>query len=282
VVTPDSPRRPARDLIDAVLDNMRQNLEPLKYSTLAPSRFVVYLHPSEYSRIEGIVPVLQAQTIRALDEELARLNNPGIVRRYASRVVGAAVPVENAAREWQIEFAADADGEVNEGDVLIHSELVLPGADVPGVGQRTRRIATVHIGGSTTVRERAVTETHPASSRVTARLRYDDDSGPHTFEIARDVVSIGRGGLSHRVDVRIESAVDVSREHARIRRDGATGKFFLTDLSLLGTTMNGRRVPAGFTDAGGARKENGLETELPDGARIGLAGTIFLDFELIR
>src|SRR5215469_12220012 len=30
-------RRPARDVIDAVLANMRTNLEPLKYSTLAPS-----------------------------------------------------------------------------------------------------------------------------------------------------------------------------------------------------------------------------------------------------
>src|SRR5688572_8491066 len=52
-------RRPARDLIDAVLENMHTNLEPLKYSTLAPSRYVVYLHPEEYSRVEGIVQVLQ-------------------------------------------------------------------------------------------------------------------------------------------------------------------------------------------------------------------------------
>ena len=110
---------------------------------------------------------------------------------------------------------ADADGEVKEGDILIHSELVLPSADVPGVGQRTRRIATVHVAGGTTVRERAVTETRPATSRVTARLRYDDDSGAHTFDVTRDLVSIGRGGLSHRVDVRIgdgEALVFTMRE----------------------------------------------------------------------
>jgi hypothetical protein len=34
----EAPRRPARDLIDAVVDNMRKNLEPLKYSTLALRR----------------------------------------------------------------------------------------------------------------------------------------------------------------------------------------------------------------------------------------------------
>ena len=49
------PRRPARDIIEAVVENMRKNLEPLKYSTLAPSRYVVYLHPSEYSRLDGII-----------------------------------------------------------------------------------------------------------------------------------------------------------------------------------------------------------------------------------
>ena len=79
-------RRPARDIIDAVVDNMRQNLEQLKYSTLAPSRYVVYLHPNEYSRLDGIIPILQEQTTRALAEELARLN-----RRAAGAPVGRAV-----------------------------------------------------------------------------------------------------------------------------------------------------------------------------------------------
>ena len=59
------PRRPARDLIELVLEHMRKNLEPLKYSTLAPSRYLVYLHAAEYARLEGILGILQAQTIRA-------------------------------------------------------------------------------------------------------------------------------------------------------------------------------------------------------------------------
>jgi hypothetical protein len=53
------PRRHARDIIDAVVANMRQNLERLKYSTLAPSRYTVYLHPAEFARLETIFPVLQ-------------------------------------------------------------------------------------------------------------------------------------------------------------------------------------------------------------------------------
>ena len=274
-------RRPARDLIDAVLENMRTNLEPLKYSTLAPSRYVVFLHPEEYARIEGIIPVLQEQTSRALGEALQNLNNPPVYRRYFDRLAGSAPPVENAAREWQVEFHPDADGELAPGDILIHSELMLPGtSDDLGAGQRTRRITTVHVGQRTTTREETVSRTAGASSSVHARLRYDDNAGPHTFDIVRDSIVIGRGGIAYRADVRIDASVDVSREHARIRRDAATGAFFIIDLSTLGTTVNGHRLPRGYDDADGTKRENGVETPLPGGARIGLADTVFLQFDI--
>jgi pSer/pThr/pTyr-binding forkhead associated (FHA) protein len=80
------------------------------------------------------------------------------------------------------------------------------------------------------------------------------------------------------VDVRIASSPDVSREHARIRRDPATGAFFLIDLSSFGTTLNGRHVPVGYDKADGPKRENGAETPLPERAHIGLAGIVFLEF----
>src|SRR3954447_26068096 len=159
---------------------MRTNLEPLKYSTLAPGRYVVFLHPEEFSRIERIVPLLQQQTSRALGEELDKLNHRAIYRKYWDRISGAPPPVENAAREWQIEFVPDADGELAFGDILIHSELLLPAAgDELGAGQRTRRITTVHGGDKTARRQETVSRAEPATARVVhARLRYDDNGGP--------------------------------------------------------------------------------------------------------
>jgi len=276
-----TPRRPARDLIDAVLENMRNNLEPLKYSTLVPNRFVVYLHPDEFARVESILSILQEQTARALEDELRKLNNPPAYRRYIDRLTGSATPVENAGRDWQIEFHPDADNELAAGDILIHSELMLPttGDDL-GAGQRTRRITTVHVGQRTTKREETVSQTAPASSTVHARLQYDDNAGPHTVEISRDSVVIGRGGIAYRADVRIDSSVDVSREHARIRRDPSSGAFFIIDLSTLGTTVNGERLPKGYEMTDGTKRENGVETPLPSGARIGLADTVFLQFDV--
>ena len=80
--------------------------------------------------------------------------------------------------------------------------------------------------------------------------------------------------------MRIESSVDVSREHARIRRDPRSGSFFIIDLSTLGTTVNGERVPKGYDEADGTKRENGVETPLPNRARIGLADTVFLQFDV--
>lgn len=294
MVTNDSPaavgnrRRPARDLIAAVVDNMRRNLETLKYSTLAPSRYVVYVHPAEYARLEGIIPILQEESIRALAEELHRLNNPSGLRRYGSRLFGEATPkVQTPTGEWQVEIITDPDGELAEGDILIDSELLLPAQPELAVGERTRRITTSHVGQQAAphvrqdvveTQERTVRTQPPAVARPCARIVYDDQSGRHSYDMTRDSIVIGRGSATAPVDIRIESSVDVSREHARIRRDPSTGQFFLIDLSTLGTTLNNRHVPRGYDEVDGVKRETGVETPLPDGARIGLAETIFLHF----
>ena len=279
----DPPRRPAGDLITAVLENMRRNLEPLRYSILAPSRYVIYLHPTEYARLESIIPVLQEQTMRALAEELDGLNQRSLVRRYADRITGKSPPpVERAAAEWHVEFLPDPDGEVAEGAILIDSELRLPPSPELGTGDRTRRITTVHLGQRVTTRQRTSTDAVSPTSATSAfaRLTYDDDAGHHAIDIAKESVTIGRGGITYPVDIKIASSADVSREHARIRRDAESGRFFLIDLSTLGTTLNGRHVPRGYDDVEGSKRENGLETPLSSGARIGLADTVYLQFEL--
>ncbi len=273
-------RRPARDLIEAVVDNMRKNLEPLKYSTLTPTRFTVYVHPAEYARLEGIIPILEGEAVRALADELQTLNRRSPIKRWLERLTRDHEPqIDNAGAEWQVEFRADPDGDLSEGDLLIDSELVLPARPDLGVGERTRRITTMHTAHRTTTREHTVNRALQAPAPpVFARVIYDDTSGQHSHDVVKDSVTIGRGGIAYPVDIRIVSSVDVSREHARIRRDPQTGRFYLIDLSSLGTTLNGRHVPRGYEEREGAKRENGVETPLPDTARIGLADTVFLDF----
>ena len=290
-------RRPARDIIDAVVENMRKNLEPLKYSTLAPSRYTVYLHPAEFARLEGIIPILKEQTTRALTDELQKLNRRSPVTTWLNRgervgklidrFRGPGAAVQAASTDWQVEFLADPDGDMKEGDLLIDSELILPAMPDLGVGERTRKITTVHAGQRTATREHTLQRPSPAPAPVPppvppARLEYDDDAGHHAFDVEKDSVTIGRGGIAYPVDVHIVSSPDVSREHARIRRDPATGRFYLIDLSSLGTTLNGRHVPKGYDEVDGAKRENGAETVLPDTATIGLADTVTIEFTTPR
>ena len=320
--SPTPARRPARDLIELVLEHMRKNLEPLKYSTLAPSRYLVYLHAAEFARLEGIVGILQQQTIRALNEELRALNEGTGLTRYARRVWKRPfAAVENAAPEWHVEFLVDPDGDLQPGDVLVDSELMLPPGPELAIGARTRRIATVYTGYTGSRVSREATAPFPpsqpslpavpvsvdtpttgptsaeasvlvappplptavlAAPRALARISYDDNAGTHDYTVIKASVSIGRGGVAYPIDVRVASSTDVSREHARIRHDAEKGRFCLIDLSTLGTTVDGVPVPRGYDEVDGTKRENGVEVVLPDRARIGLANMVFLDFRVER
>lgn len=273
-------RRSAADLIAAVVENMRENREALRYSVVVPSRYCVVVSPAEYARLEGLIPRLRSETARALGEELDRINRPSWLERRVGGWRRKARPaLENADSQWFVEFVPDVNGDLeNDGDVLVHSELRLPGDPDLGGGERTRRIVSVHSGSTRAVREQT-TVTPAPSQTVHATLTYADQSGAHRYEVVRDSTTIGRGGVVYPVDVRLSASEDVSREHARIRRDPDTGRLFLIDLSTLGTTINGRHLPRGFDDVEGSKRENGAESELPLRARISLADVVFIDFE---
>jgi hypothetical protein len=115
---------------------------------------------------------------------------------------------------------------------------------------------------------------------VFATLSFEDNSGRRTHAVTQSPLVIGRGGAGYWVDLRVDAAPDVSREHVRLRRDAATGQFFLKDLSLYGTTVNGERVASSIEALGGAKRDVNVEVPLPPVARIGLADMVFLDFRV--
>jgi hypothetical protein len=120
------------------------------------------------------------------------------------------------------------------------------------------------------------------ATRGVARLAYVDEQGPHVFVMRKDVVSIGRGGSAHWVDVQVASGPRVSREHCRIRR-APDGRFLLQDLSTWGTTVNGQRVqPFVRTSSTGQLEETGQEHELPRDARIQLADALLIEFQTLQ
>src|SRR5271157_4601692 len=68
----------AREIILEIVRNMREGLEPLHYSTLAPTLYHVYLHPDDMERLRGIIPRIVEEARRALDAELESLNRASL------------------------------------------------------------------------------------------------------------------------------------------------------------------------------------------------------------
>src|SRR5579871_6306957 len=111
----------AREIILEIVRNMKEGLEPLHYSTLAPSIHHVYLHPDDMDRLRGIVPRIVDEARRALDAEMESLNRASIAERLkiARRSDPKISPPEGG---WQIRILENTDDEVSPGDIAIYSE----------------------------------------------------------------------------------------------------------------------------------------------------------------
>jgi hypothetical protein len=306
-------RATGRDVILAIAENMRSSLEPLVTKTIAPSLYQVYLHNADYDRLRTLFGELESEAKELLERELTRLNG-GAARgtpvfgrllaplrpwrrsrkggnQAAGAATGSAGPgtgvgqtaktrrpaaprFVSAEGRWFIRFQEDPNGVLEPGDIQVVSEFAQQATAGYGSGTPTHRISTTRrLGRSITQRESA----DPAAAY--ARITYKDDSGPREFWVVKDEIVIGRDAPDVWVDLRLETSLDVSREHARLRRLPESGAFRIKDLSKLGTTVNGRSLPSSLEGSGDAEHDLDRWTELPDRARIGLAGIVYLDFE---
>lgn len=272
-------RATGRDVILAVVENMRQSLEPLVTETVAPSLYRVYLHDDDFEHLRTLFGKIEAEARKVLTQELERLNRESVpmlqrlLRRKSGPVSEPPMRYVAAETDWYIRFQEDPNGTLSAGDIEVVSEFAQPVAQGYGAGSKTRRISTTRRLGQT-VSRRELTDSLPAY----ARLNYQDKRGPQTYLMAKDEIVLGREAPDVWVDLRLDTLPDVSREHARLQRT-ADGKFRIKDLSKLGTTVDGQPVPRSLEAGGGTVRDLDRWLDLPDKARIGLANVVFLDFE---
>jgi hypothetical protein len=292
-----------RDIWKAICDELNLNLYPLPYSTLAPGVYHVYLHPEDYSIVEGIVPRIISQVQRALTAEVERMNKAS--RGSGTRMLGRLLdreqpaPIEIPSSGWEVHILADHNGELERGHLGIVSALSVPAAadyggtpttrivkSVIGAGGRTTTVRDQGSGGRDQGSERTRADLPTIGASVSgrvggrARLTYRDDQGTHEFVMVKDSLAVGRGGQSAWVDVQVITNARVSREHFRIRRD-ADGRFLIQDVSLWGTSLNGEALPPALKSPEGV-VQAGAERELPASAHIGLADAIAMQFQALE
>jgi len=310
----ESAKATGEEIIEAMLGNLREGLEPLRYSVVAPGVYHVYLHERDYGRLQGIFPRIQQEARQALTEEMRLLEQAergkGLAAMMQSRFKGRlpewmrlAMPegrrrnYEAPAEGWQIAFHQDADGDLQPGDVAVHSLLTLPPQIEMGEGLTTKTVRTLRRDGALSHQESystasgATPDSFPTPREITsmsadgpsgreyATIRYSDDAGEHRYLMTKEQVVIGRGGEGYWVDVELNASSKVSREHLRLRYDRAAGEFYLKDLSSFGTTVNGETTPSSIEEVAGEWLDINREVALPARARIVLAGMVALDFE---
>jgi hypothetical protein len=120
------------------------------------------------------------------------------------------------------------------------------------------------------------------AGRVYAEISFTDDRGSQVYYMRKAQIVVGRGGREYWVDLKLQTAPDVSHEHLRIRYDGTTAQFQLKDLSTYGTTINGVPAASSMGNQNGVRRDIDLWVELPAEAQVGLAGKLFLNFKALE
>jgi hypothetical protein len=253
-------------IIEQLVRNMELGQFEMGYSVLVPCIFSLYLHPDDYTRLTGVLDLIREDARRALTARLEQLNAKplglAVIRGGKDRK-----PYKIAGKDWAFEFFPDSEGAVPLGDVEIHSDL--NETPQPGYhGTKTTLLEREPTVGAITGRSGGVRpETRQSRERVYAEIRYQDDSGVQLFLMTQEEISVGRGGNDAPVNLALYTNDEVSREHLRLRRDPAQGRFLILDQSMNGTWLNGKRLT------------RGVEEAVPARAQISVAEVITLEFE---
>ena len=251
----------ATSLVDELLRNMELGRFEMSYAVLLPCVFTVFLNPADYTKLQGVFPLIADDARKALRTRVAELNRSpsGLGLRKKNYT---AKEHKIACSDWSIEFFQD--NEVARGDLEIHSEL----SELVSPGFRGAK--TTLLGRDPSVTQRIGDRSPPRSVRTCSRCdplqgRFRSANLPHDRQ---------SGHCRSRRRVRTRS-ISGSKAAAKspantLSFDGipATGAFTITDASTNGTWVNGKRL----------RKGN--ESVLPPGAQILLGETLTLAFEV--
>jgi hypothetical protein len=256
-----SPRIDGRVIISELLRNMELGQFEMAYTTVLPCIFRVYLHPEDHVRLSGIFPLIAEDARRALTARVSKMNTPPTFLG-----IRGTPPKQHkiAASDWLVQFYADTEDAVAPGNLEIHSDYCE--AEQPGF----TGVKTTLIDGSTGVRTGSGVQTrlNGSSERIYADIRYEDDTGPQVFLMTQNLVRVCRGADDEPMDLALYTNDEVSREHLVVRRDAATGQFYVADKSTNGTRLDGRRL------------KRDVEYSLPERAEIKAAEVITLLFQV--
>src|SRR5688572_29990574 len=192
-----------RQIIVTMVQQLRTRIVRLTSKALAPTHFVVYLHPDDHSQLAGITRAIADDASREMDAEIARAtrwSTPGwrrLLARAARPWEPPPLPIEGASSRRQIEFVPDPDGELPRGRfrIVIHLPTARPDFAGTSTVSVTAGVATAAING----------DRQPVEPKTGyARIDLHDEGGARVFEVCSDKTIIGRGGQGVWADLKVQ------------------------------------------------------------------------------
>lgn len=285
----------SKEISELIIRGMLEHIEELNYEALVPSIYQIYLRPNDYKRLQGIFSYIVSDIKRKMDEEIQKLSQPSLFDKMKGKKP---FPYKKAQDDWYISFYEGSEDDLPPGDVDLYIELVsLPGPDLGSEGatvriKRKENGQTVNLGRvekptKETPKSPLALSSSPIKALGTspyAELSFQTFEGNHSYQMTKEQIVIGRGGINSWVDLKIDTtkvhlAEQISREHLRLKYDQISSKFYIKDLSALGTKVDGKSIPKSLSED---KKDKNIEIEIPSSCEIELADAVKIKFTAIR
>lgn len=289
----------SKKIINSVAAEMMVNAQDMGEVVIIPNTFDVHIHTDDFRTVRHFLKELRKQTVKRLDRVITKHNKSSAERGWLGSALNRVLGFEavegrkeyrRVEEHWDINFH-ECNGkvrvdkrafEMRKGEVCTISSF--SSSRSPSLGSQFGTFVTVYQEDDS-VRTPLTDESPPPDLDqneiptvrdlesdgdtpyfATIDYKYKGFSEWHTYRMFKREITIGRAPEGS-VDLALaDGSAHIAARHLEIRADAATGKFFLRSLGAFGTTVNGKRASDAATEGACA------EVELPDGARIALAG----------
>ena len=305
-----------KKIIDQVAAKMLDNQIVLEDIAIVPNVFLIYLHRDDHTEIRFLLKTLREQIIVRLNREIAGREktapkNAGKLKRIFEFLAGVNLSGKSHSitvpDEWDISFqATDRDVlvgsevfEITKGEVCVVASYSEAGDKSNNLASYLKTFVTVYKTDDKAA-ENFVVETakppvsNPFETNVESKpaaasaalepvlavltCKYPAAGETETFEMIKDLITIGREKTG---DFVLRQASDrISRKHLEIAH--LDGRFFLKNFGVYGTTLQGKPVTLSEKVIDNTTRELNNVVEIPDQARIALAGgEVLIDFRQV-
>lgn len=169
------------EIIEAILDNLREGAEPIYQKVVVPEVYWIYLHSTDYEEVKHKSDQIVEEAKKALSDEILLMNQA--IEDFEKGVVGKGISkglaivnrlsgvlrgkpgkkrflkkrYSQPAQGWQISINPDVENKCLAGNVLIKSILQFrKGVELQG--NKTMRLVTMRIDGKKSVTQEVVQE----------------------------------------------------------------------------------------------------------------------------